>query len=251
VTGGARSERSDSDAGAAGAAGAAASLAAVILAGGKSRRMGAEKALLEARGVTLIERLARGLAPSSRRLLVSVGRGGPSPGLVRALERAREASGRELAVVEDEREDGGPLEGVRAALARLEARAAFFIAVDLPGVPPALVGLLAERSAAPGALGAVPAWSRGIEPACAVYDRRLLPAIERALDHGERSLREIALLPRVARVELEGPEAARVFGALAPAARRRALENAFSNINTPEDYREYVARFGEPGAAER
>ena len=42
--------------------------AAVILAGGSSRRMGTEKALLDAGGATLLERLVSRLAPSFERL---------------------------------------------------------------------------------------------------------------------------------------------------------------------------------------
>ena len=55
---------------------------AVILAGGRSRRMGSEKALLPLGGGTVIERLALRLAGSFDRIIISVGSEPPSLSLI-------------------------------------------------------------------------------------------------------------------------------------------------------------------------
>ena len=69
---------------------------AVILAGGGSRRMGKEKALLEAGGESLIERSLARLAASFGELVVSVGPDGGSRGLREAVERFEARSERRV-----------------------------------------------------------------------------------------------------------------------------------------------------------
>jgi molybdopterin-guanine dinucleotide biosynthesis protein A len=205
---------------------------AVILAGGRSSRMGRDKALLEAGGVTMVERLVGDLAPRFERILVSVGAAGPGAELGAALERASSVPGREIAVVPDSREAQGPLAGVEAALEELDGSLAFFIAVDAPSVSFALVSALWDEVDASSATGCVPRWSRGLEPAHAVYSKCLLPRVRRLLDANDASLHALASLPGVKALDLTEASTVRtVFGGVAP-----DLAALFRNINTPADY---------------
>ena len=194
-------------------------LDAVILAGGRSRRMGCEKALLELGGETLVERLAHRLGASFHRLLVSSGSEPPSAGLTAALDRLRSA-GLQVATVADRRADfAGPLAGVEAALAVIEGEDAFFAAVDIVEMDEPLAERLLAASAAPGSLGAVPRCGGILQGAFAVYSSALLPAVTSLLDGGEARLQSLAGIEGVSVVEVEASAGA-----------------VFSGLNTPAEY---------------
>lgn len=205
---------------------------AVVLAGGRSTRMGRDKALLDAGGVTLLERLLLALAPRFERILVSVGAEGPSRGLTSTLERAAAATGRAVAAVEDQREANGPLAGVEAALEEIGGSLAFFIAVDAPSISLDLINAMWNEVEASSATACVPRWSRGLEPAHAVYSKCILPRVRCLLDAGERSLQALASLPAVKVLDLEDPATSRlVFGPSPP-----DLAALFLNLNTGPEY---------------
>lgn len=206
-------------------------LAAVILAGGRSRRMGCEKALLELGGETLIERLARRLAASFERILVSTGSEPVSAGLGAALERLR-AGGLAVEAVADRRADfAGPLAGVEAALGAVGSGRVFFISVDLVDPDAGLMAVLLEVSSAEGCLGAVPVCGGIIQGAFAVYSAELLPGVGSLLDGGEARLQELAGAGGVATVELEDSAA-----------------DLFQGLNTPAEYDTLRSSLGEDGA---
>lgn len=104
-------------------------MAGIVLAGGRSARMGAAKAGLEWHGSTLVRRVAGILA-----------RDGPVV-IVRAPGQALPRLPADFAVVEDARSDRGPLEGLARGLEALAGRAevAFVAATDLPLLHPAFV----------------------------------------------------------------------------------------------------------------
>ena len=204
---------------------------AVVLAGGKSARMGREKALLDAGGAALIERTLAALARGFDALAVSVAHGGPSPELAAVIERSSRALGKPIEVFRDAAPGEGPLGAVASALEEIESVNAFFIAVDIPFVSIPLASALWEEASAPGRTGCVPRWSRGLEPAYAVYCKCLHPAMRRLLDSGTRELHAAAELPGVAVLDLGDPRVMRrVFGDRPP-----ELEEVFRNLNRPED----------------
>jgi molybdopterin-guanine dinucleotide biosynthesis protein A len=149
------------------------------------------------------------------------------------------SAGPGVAVVEDRAPRLGPLAGVEAALAHLEGAGverAFFLPVDSPNVSFELIAALWEGAAAAGARGCVPRWSRGLEPAHAVYATALLGDVRRLLDAGEIALEGLARLPGVQLLDLEDAAVGRrVFGASPP-----DLAEVFRNLNRPEEYEEWV-----------
>jgi molybdopterin-guanine dinucleotide biosynthesis protein A len=103
----------------------------VVLAGGRSSRMGAAKAGLEWHGSTLVRRVAGILGRTvDGPVIVVRAAGQPLPSLPAGVE-----------VVDDGRPDRGPLEGLAAGLAGLAGRAeaAFVTATDAPLLHPAFV----------------------------------------------------------------------------------------------------------------
>jgi molybdopterin-guanine dinucleotide biosynthesis protein A len=108
-----------------------ASAAGIVLAGGRSSRMGTPKAALEWHGSTLLRRVVG---------IVARGVDGPMV-VVRAPGQALPGLPDGVEVVEDAREGRGPLQGLAAGLGALEGRAevAFASSTDAPLLHPAFV----------------------------------------------------------------------------------------------------------------
>jgi molybdopterin-guanine dinucleotide biosynthesis protein A len=142
-----------------------------ILAGGKSTRMGADKAFVEYEGRTLLARaleLARSVTPE----VLIVG--------------SREKFAAFAAVVEDRFRDCGPLAGIHAALRASHSELNLMLAVDMPFVPaPLLRYLIAQAQAAPDTVVVVPQVDDRRQPLCAVYRREFADAAENALHLGQ------------------------------------------------------------------
>ncbi|MGH3670496.1 MAG: molybdenum cofactor guanylyltransferase, partial [Pseudonocardiaceae bacterium] len=143
-------------------------MAGVVLAGGRSSRMGTPKAALEWHGSTLLRRTLGVLARSIEGPLVVVrAPGQPLPGMPP-----------HVAVVEDPEEGLGPLQGIAAGLAALAGRAdaAFICSTDLPFLHPAFVRRV--LTALTGEVDVVLPIARGYpQPLAAVYRVTLDPLV--------------------------------------------------------------------------
>ena len=182
----------------------------VVLAGGSSRRMGRDKALLAASGESLPAAAARRLAAVCAEVAVA-DRG---RGLLPGLPSLPDGPGR------------GP--GARhQGAAAYPGRRLLVLACDLPQVPEGLLAALA-RSAEPD--WAVPRWREGVEPLCALYGPAALAALGRRIARGLFALHRLAEEDLAVRV-LEGEDLAR-FG---------DPREIFLNLNAPEDWERYVA----------
>lgn len=175
-----------------------------ILVGGRSTRMGRDKALVEVGGRPLV------LAA------VDAGRAAcPAVTLVGDPERYSHLG---LAVVPDRSPGEGPLAGIEAALAATEADLNLILACDMPALDPSIF----ETLFAAGGDVAMPRYSDGkAEPLCAVYHRRCLPSIRAALAGGVRKVTEA----------LEALEVRYILA---------ASPDSFVNLNTPDELRAYT-----------
>ncbi|MCY3599392.1 MAG: molybdenum cofactor guanylyltransferase [Gemmatimonadetes bacterium] len=162
----------------------------VIVAGGRSRRLGRDKPLVEIGGRTVLSRILEATAqfadvvlavrevPPFRRALAAEGwepgaagaeSAGP-PGSV-AL---RSPEGRALLVVPDPVPDLGPLAGVASGLEAARGAICVVLAGDLPFVTPELVDRLSRELAIDADLDAVVPHARGrAQPLCAAYRREV------------------------------------------------------------------------------
>jgi len=181
---------------------------AIILAGGLALRMGGTtKAFLRLDGERFIDRILRVLGPLFEAFIVVTN----EPELFAGLG---------VRVVRDEREGVGPLMGLYSGLKASVSTTSFITAADTPLVNEALVRRLLGIGEECDVL--VPRWNGNVEPLCAVYARRCLPAIERVLDRG----RIVSFFPLVRVCYLEEP-AVRMLDP-------RGL--SFFNVNSPADY---------------
>jgi molybdopterin-guanine dinucleotide biosynthesis protein A len=184
----------------------------VVLAGGTSRRMGRDKALLPVLGETLSSWAARRLAPVCAEVVVA----DQGRGLLPGLPSLPDGPGR------------GPAAGLLGAAAARPGRPLLVLACDLPAVP---AGLLAEIAAAEDVDGAFPRWRGGIEPLCALYGPAALAALA---DRVRRGLWALHDLPRAPGLSVRFLDEAELVPFGPP-------EEVFLNLNTPEDWERYVA----------
>lgn len=193
-------------------------VAGIILAGGRSRRMGGrDKAFLQVDGETVLERTLRVLRACFDEVLVVCNE-------PRKFERFA------VDVVTDELRDLGPLGGLHAGLGRVRAPYAFVTACDMPFLRHETISFLVERlrdREAEPSEAVVPCWDGDIEPLHAIYAAHLRSRIEAAINDGARSMRDF--LPLVDALYVPERIMAGVGGA----------EESFRNVNTPEE----AARF--------
>jgi molybdopterin-guanine dinucleotide biosynthesis protein A len=184
------------------------SVVGFVVAGGQSRRMGRDKALLPWGETDLLGHALARLRTVAGDVRILSGSG------PRYLDRG-------VPVLTDPVPDAGPLAGVLAGLATADDHPGLFLAVDLPGVPVALLARLVDL--VEGYDAVVPVSARGPEPLCALYRSSCIEPIGRCLSRGE--LKMTSFWPEV-RVREMPPEELRVFG---------DVEELFRNLNTPED----------------
>jgi molybdenum cofactor guanylyltransferase len=203
------------------------SSAGIVLAGGRSSRMGAPKAALEWHGSTLLRRTVGILARvADGPVLVVRAPGQALPGLPSNVE-----------VVDDPREGLGPVQGLAAGLAAAAGRAdvAFVCSTDLPFLHPAFVRRVL-RAADDGADVGLPVAHGYPQPLAAAYRTALAPVAVRLVEEGR--LRPAFLFEQCAVTRLD--EAALrsdpVLAALDP-----ELDSVL-NVNEPDDYQAARAR---------
>ncbi len=188
---------------------------AFVLAGGKSTRMGADKAFVTLDGRTL---LARALA-----LLCSVT---PDVRIVGAATKFASFA----PVVEDIFPNCGPLGGIHAALRSSPTELNLILAVDLPFASPAFLQYLIARARHSASATVTVAHSGGNwQPLCAIYRRNFANAAEQSLRAGHYKIDKLFAATSTQTI----PEKELIAAGFPPA--------MFRNLNTREELAEASA----------
>ncbi len=178
---------------------------AVILAGGRSNRMGQDKSLMRLQGRTLIGQVVDQLQP----ILDDVIIGANHPGKFAFLK---------LKVVPDQAPDQGPLMGIVSCLSESGFDLSFVTGCDIPEMSIELIEKMiteAERFDA-----VVPRWADGrVEPLFAVYRKSVLEPARALLAEGKRKIRDLLPQVRTRFVDMPGGD-------------------WYRNLNTMQDYLE-------------
>jgi molybdopterin-guanine dinucleotide biosynthesis protein A len=173
---------------------------AYVLAGGKSLRMGSDKAFAVYEGRTLLQRA-----------LDAIGKVTPDCRIVGTRGKF-EVFGR---VVEDVYPDRGPLGGIDAALKDTATDLNLILAVDLPHVSSELLFYLVQEAHASTAMVTLPRTLDGWQPLCAVYRKGFGLLTDAALREGRNAVHTLieTCAPRVIdEAELQAAKfSARVF----------------------------------------
>ena len=156
-----------------------------ILTGGRSRRLGRDKALLRLDGQTLTERV-----------LSSIPKGFPTK-LVSNSSQTFEFG--QCPVITDIHKDLGPIGGIHAGLTDTTSDFGFFIACDLPFMTHALILRILQNHADEDVFGI--RGKDGNVPLCTIYSKRCLAVIESQILNKEYSLRRLSELLHSAFIE--------------------------------------------------
>jgi molybdenum cofactor guanylyltransferase len=191
---------------------------AVVLAGGKSSRMGRPKSLLLFDGEPLITHIVRGLKQMFAETVV-----------VAAPEQ--ELPDLPVILVRDEVAYQGPVGGIYYGLNAASGEFCFVTSCDVPFLNAALISRLMAQISNNDVV--VPHWEDRFQPLHAVYRRSVLPLLKEQLDRGE--LRPIYLFDKVRTLKI-GEDEIRLFDP-------EGL--SFLNMNTPDDYERALQRWSE------
>jgi molybdopterin-guanine dinucleotide biosynthesis protein A len=152
----------------------------MILCGGRSSRMGRDKAWLPFHGETLLQRASRRLARTAWPVAIVAHPGQKLPPLPS-----------DLIIAHDREEGRGPMQGLAAGLCALEphVQTVFVCSCDMPFLQTALMQLL-WRLLGDHCL-CIPETEGTLHPLAAVYRAEVRATAERMLDAGVRSLRRL------------------------------------------------------------
>ena len=180
-----------------------------VLAGGRSSRMGSDKALLSLGGINLLQR-ALGAAKEAS----------PSTQIVGNPKHYAQYGD----VIDDVIPGCGPLGGIHAALGATHAGLNLILSVDMPLMTPDFLRWLLQIAASCDELAIVPKAQGRTQPLCSVFRRPALTEVERALRAGQYKVdRLFSVLPTRFIAESEWRAAG-----FSP--------DIFRNVNTPEEY---------------
>lgn len=186
-------------------------LSAIVLAGGQSRRLGRDKALLPWKGRTLIEHIVAQLTELSDDVLVITG----------TERRYQELL--DVPIFADEIKNIGPMGGLYTGLTHARSEYSLIVACDMPLLTRAIIDLL--RSELDSSVRAVVPEVQGHRvPTLAIYHKECLAVIERLLTQGITALQ--ALLDSAPTKVI-------------PETQLRIIDpelRAFTNLNTLEDW---------------
>ncbi|MGC2184146.1 MAG: molybdenum cofactor guanylyltransferase [Terriglobales bacterium] len=187
------------------------SVSGFVLAGGKSARMGQDKAFMHFGGRTLLTHALQLVtsAAGSARIVGSAAKFaafGP--------------------VIEDIYPGQGPLAGIHAALAGTHTELNLIVAVDMPFLLPELLSHLVAQARRTPALVVVPAAGGGLQPLCAVYRQAFAEVAERSLRAEENKIDRLFSQVKTQVIEQGDLE------------RNGFTEEMFRNLNTEQDWQE-------------
>jgi len=202
-------------------------ITAVVLAGGRSMRMGVDKTLLSVDGRPLVARVVDAVGEICKHTLVVTNR--PESLDDVELDAA-------VTVLTDEVPYQGPLGGLVTALKEAPDEWVLAVAADMPYVSPAVVTALWEARGEADAV--LPVTPEGPEPLLALYSRTCLPAARKVLSTGRRRLVAIFADLEVVEVPIDS------LRSVDPGLR------SFLNVNTPEQLAEVREEHETAGPAE-
>lgn len=182
----------------------------IILAGGKSTRIGTDKAFLKIGEQTLIEILLAKIKDVFKDTII----------IANEVERFDYLG---MRVIPDIIPTKGPLGGIYTGLVRSSNFYNFIVACDMPFIDTGLPGYLSKKI--DGYDVAVARYNDRLQPLCAFYSKNCIEPIKEQLDRDNLKIRDffervkvnVVNEVEISRLKLDG--------------------RAFVNINTPEDYR--------------
>ncbi len=148
---------------------------AIILAGGKSKRMGVDKPLMSFNGETLLERSVMLCKSFFKDVIIS------SQNPKHQVEDCK--------IVPDLIEGCGPIGGIHSCLKISDTEWNFVMSVDAPFLEPAFISLLISET--DGYDAVIPVHNSGIEPLLGIYRKRSLLQMEKQIADGNYKMHDL------------------------------------------------------------
>jgi molybdopterin-guanine dinucleotide biosynthesis protein A len=164
-------------------------MTSIILAGGKSSRLGQSKALQVIGGKSLIQWVVDRLASLSTEIIIATARGEAIPC----------SSPVRIKTVADIYPGKGPLAGIHSGLIASSSSRAIVVGCDTPFLSVSLLEYMAQTLRDSDV--ALPRIGEIIEPLCAVYSKSCLAPIQELLEQDERQIRRLFSMVKVRYVE--------------------------------------------------
>jgi len=196
----------------------------VILAGGLSTRYGQDKAFLQIGGVPLIERIVEEMKRVFTRVIL-------------VTNQKREFEYLELPMIEDLIKGLGPIGGIYTGLSSISEQAGFFVACDMPLLHKGLIRYMVDLIDHHAAV--VPSVGKWVEPLHALYARSCLGPMKDLIDEKRYQVR---LLYDLVPVRYVREDEIRRFC---------SPDEAFLNINTPEEFARIESRVKAQGVGKQ
>jgi molybdenum cofactor guanylyltransferase len=191
-------------------------LTAIILAGGKSSRMGQDKALMSIDGIPLLQKVYQVAAACSQEVMVIT----PWQERYRQLlpHTCKFVQEMRLSTEDDNTQNHGPLIGFAQALAVVETEWVLLLACDLPNLDITTLKTWTDKlnQIEDTSIAALVKHRKGWEPLCGFYRRLCSPSLHKFINEGGRSFQKWLAQNSVATLPNSAPE-------------------IFFNCNTPED----------------
>ena len=179
---------------------------AIILAGGKSSRMGRDKSMMPVNGKPMIEHISDILKNHFQDILI----GTNDPDKYSFLE---------LKTIMDQMPDQGPLMGILSCLEESPNDLNFITACDQPNINPEFIDMMLEQAADYDAV--IPVSLNGKnEPLFAIYKKSITPVIKNLLKNEKRRISALFEIINVKYINFDS-------------------QAWYKNINTIEDYKNY------------
>jgi molybdopterin-guanine dinucleotide biosynthesis protein len=182
-------------------------ISTAILCGGRSSRMGQNKAFLEYNNKRFVDRLKTELSGFGETVISAAGQG--------------EYDYLGIPVFIDEHENIGPIEGIYQVLKNIKNDYAFICAVDMPFIKKELVMYMMNFIATDYNCYVIKDEDR-VQPLCAIYSKKILPVIEKQIENGKYRLIDILNNTSTKYIELKYT----CFD-----------KNIVRNVNTPQEYK--------------
>jgi molybdopterin-guanine dinucleotide biosynthesis protein A len=190
---------------------------AIILAGGKSSRMGFDKQFLRIKERLLIENLVQRLSPSFNEIII-------------VTNKPDEYKSLPVIVTKDVFTEKGPLAGIHAGLLESSSHFSYVIACDMPNINMEFIQFMRSQINNGDKKACIARFKEWIEPFNAFYSRDIIEPIEDFLELGGRSINRLL---RDLDIDFIDEEKAREFS---------TNWDMFYNLNTKADINEYLEK---------
>lgn len=187
-------------------------LTAAVLAGGRSKRMGRDKALLKVGDHSLIEELLSRIEEHFEEILI-------------VANDTRRYDGMGFRVLKDIRAEKGPLGGIHTALVNASAPHVFIFSCDMPVVSAPLIEHMSNMAGDADVV--VPVFRKNLEPLHAIYSGSCIGPVTEQIDKVDLTVKNL-----FSRVNTKIVDEETVI--------RLSPGMPFRNINTREDYRDFL-----------